>query len=314
MDNLINNWNEINSQKKVWDNIVAEDNKFYYELEGEKIFLSSFEDNDLPKSQYELTALGDMLTKLSSCANIMCKRPGTEEVTFYCHLSQPHGGWLNKVVDKKMLEKVAPPINWRRDVVIEFVNNAVHNYVFNIKEGFAAIDIGCGGGFDSLEVERIMRGIHSDLDYKIVNVDIDEKWLKNNENLSLKMFGKDTNISRYNMSVFDYFDEKNYKNDFENFDNLIVLCNGFAEFFDDDNLTKLYKGIYELTKGFKGKIDIVLPFSVKDEKQEKIGHRIGFKYRTKSREYMLDLVKDIFEEFEVDFEEKHSQIVLKLKK
>ncbi|WP_242967877.1 class I SAM-dependent methyltransferase [Tepidibacter mesophilus] len=312
MNNFTKRWDEVNNQKKVWDNIAIDDNKFYYQFEREKIFLSSFKDKDLPESQYKLTALGNMITKLSSCANIMSKRPGTEEVTFYCHLNKSHGSGLNKIVDKKMLEKIAPPINWRRDIVIEFVNKVLHDYVFNIKEDFAVIDIGCGGGFDSLEIERIMKGIDSDLHYKIVNVDIDREWLKNNENLASKMFGKESKISRYNVSIFDYFDEYIYKNDFEGFDNLIVLCNGFAEFFDDSNLTRLYKCIYKITKEFKGKVDIVLPFSVKNKKQEKIGEKIGFKYRTKSKDYMLNLVKDIFEGFEVDFEEKYSQIVLKL--
>ncbi|CAH2214546.1 hypothetical protein [Tepidibacter aestuarii] len=314
MEKIISCWELVNNQKKVWDNIVAEDNKFYYKFEEEKIFLSSFEDKCLPKPKYELTYLGRLLTKLSTCSNIMCKRPGTEEVTFYCLLNKPHGSGLSKVLDRKILQTVAAPINWRRDVVVDFVNNALHNYVVDIKENFAFIDIGCGGGFDSLEVERIMKGIESSLDYRIVNVDIDEKWLKNNENLASKMFGKDSKIIRYNTSVFDYFDKQIYKKDFEGFDNLIVSCNGFAEFFDDDNLTNLYKGIYKLTKEFKGKINIVLPFSVKDEKQEKIGHRVGFRYRTKSKDYMLELVENIFKEFEVDFEEKYSQIVLKLTK
>ncbi len=320
MNTIKNAWNKVNSQRKVWDHLRIENHAFYYQVNEKKILLSHFADQYLPKSPYELTFLGKILTKLSVFSNIMSKRPGTEEVTFYSLINKAQGSGLKKVVDEKILKTIAPPLNWRRGKVVEFINELVYEYTVHKQEKFAFIDIGCGGGLDSLEIERILTGLNHTLeenisfDYKLVNVDIDEKWLKNNEELTKILFGKESKINRYNMSVFEYFDKKIYEKDFKEFEHLIVSCNGFAEFFEEENLKKLYEGIHHLTKIFKGQVDIILPFAITNQKQEKLGNAIGFKYRAKEKKDMLQLVEGIFKNFKLDYDEAYSQMALKLRR
>lgn len=314
-------WEKVNLEKNIWQHLSINDSSFYFNKDDEKIFLSSFKNKDLPKSPYSLTLIGKVLTKLSTFANIMSRRPGTEEVTFYSLLNEEHSICNCSYFDRKMLNIAAPPITWRRVEIENSIKDIIKKHIFEYKESFAFIDIGCGGGFDSLEIERLILGMNKILkedvlpnEYDILNIDIDTKWLNNNEKLSKSLFKEKSKIRRCNMSIFDYLNKNSYKEEFSYQDNAMISCNGFAEFLSDEDLKKLYEGIHKMACTFAGKVHIILPFANKNEKQENIGNKIGFKFRAKEKEYMIDLVKEIFNDFKISFKEKHSQIVLILEK
>lgn len=314
-------WEKVTGEKKVWDYLTIENSAFHFQKEKDKVFLSSFKTKDLPQSPYELTFMGKVLTKMSVFANIMSRRPGTEEVTFYSLLNRPQRTLFGDGADKKILGVVAPPITWRRIEIENQIQAVLREYAIERQESFAFVDIGCGGGFDSLEIERILFGLQEELGeeilpggYDILNLDIDTKWLQNNERLSKLMFGEKSNIRRKNVSIFDYLKEQTYTEEFKNYPNLLVSCNGFAEFLSDEDLRTLYEGIYAMAKTFDGRVDILLPFANKNPQQEALGNKIGFKFRAKEKEFMIQLTKEVFRDFEVTFSEKYSQIVLIAKK
>jgi len=105
-------WEKVKKEPTVWSAIEVKDKAFYYKTDEEKLFLSSFKSRDLPLSPYSLTPLGKVLTKLSTLANIMSRRPGTEEVTFYVLHNSPQTGILGKKADEMMLKVAAPPLVW----------------------------------------------------------------------------------------------------------------------------------------------------------------------------------------------------------
>ncbi|GAB6169346.1 hypothetical protein JCM1393_18060 [Clostridium carnis] len=318
---ILSAWDRLSKEKTIWEYLLIDNSSFYLKNGDEKIFLSSFKNKDLPRTPYSLTLMGKILTKLSTFANIMSKRPGTEEVTFYSILNTPQSKWCGSYFDRKILSVVAPPITWRRIEIENLIKSIIKKYIFEYKDSFAFVDIGCGGGFDSLEIERIIFGMNNILkenilhkEYDILNIDIDSKWLNNNEKLSKSIFGDRSKIKRCNMSIFDYLNKKSYTKEFPLQNNLIISCNGFAEFLNDEDLKKLYIGIYEMSTTFSGHVHIILPFANKNKKQEELGDKIGFKFRAKEKEYMIDLIKEIFINFKVSFTEKHSQIVILVEK
>lgn len=318
---ILSAWKKINTEKNMWQYLDIEDSSFYFNKDNEKVFLSNFKNRNLPSSRYSLTLMGKILTKLSVFANIMSKRPGTEEVTFYSILNKPQKGIFGSTFDKKILDVVAPPITWRRREIENSIKDILKKYIFEYKDSFVFVDIGCGGGFDSLEIERIILGMDDILgenilykEHDILNIDIDSKWLANNKKLSENLFGDKSRIRRCNMSIFDYFKEKSYIEEFKNQNNIIISCNGFAEFLSDEYLKKLYSEIYNMTAVFSGKVHIILPFANKNKNQENLGNKIGFKFRAKEKDYMIKLIKNIFSDFKISFTEKYSQIVLIVEK
>lgn len=309
-------WDMISQEPTVWDQLEIKNSCFYYKIYDQEIFLSSFKNEDLPTSPYPLTFLGRLLTKLSVLANILSRRPGTEEVTFYALLNSPQSGLIGKKADKKMLEVASPPLVWRREQIKEIIRNKLKECTLK-NESFFFLDIGSGAGFDSLEIERIVHRFNtltSDCytqSYKCLNIDIDEKWLNNNKLLTKKLFGLDHHITIDNSSVFDFF-EKKYKTD--KYDNLIISCNGFAEFLTDVELEKLYIDISKFTESFEKNVEVILPFANKNKKQEALGKKIGFKFNAKEKEEIFNLINKIFINFEITSYEQHSHIVMKLKK
>lgn len=310
-------WEILENESNVWNSIVIRNNSFYYETKYKKIFLSSFKNKDLPSSPYTLTFLGKVLTKLSPLANIMSRRPGTEEVTFYVLNNTPQTGILGKKIDKKMLEVAAPPLVWRRKQIKRRILSKVKEYTKK-NQSFYFLDIGSGAGFDSIEIERLIHRINELTDnsfrkeYASLNIDIDSKWLKNNQIITEKLFGTDHHIEINNSSIFDFFSLECEKLKCSQYDNLIISCNGFAEFLSEEALRRLYKDIYEFSENFKGNVDIILPFANKNKKQESLGKKIGFNFNAKEKQDIIGMINDIFINYKVSYDEKYSHIVLNL--
>jgi hypothetical protein len=314
-------WERLHKQKDIWDCLSVYNYTYYFNHNKESIALRNFKSKKLPSYAYDLTIIGRLLTKLCTCSNIMSRRPGSEDVTLYCMLNKPHGSFLTKKLDSKFMQTANPPIKWRRDIIRTRLDSLVYDYAIEKNEDFAFLDIGSGGSFDGLEIDRLMTGLRDSLDssesvsnYKTVNIDIDDIWLAIGDLLYDKLFGNKSKAISINDSIFSYLEKQRYKNDLSNFDNLIVSCNGFAEFLEDDLLVKLYMDIYDMTRHFDGQIDLILPYAVRSSKQERLGKVIGFNYLAREKNYMLRLCSLIFPGFEVNYEEKHSQIVLLLRR
>lgn len=311
-------WEKVKKEPTVWDAIEVKDKSFYYKIDQEIIFLSSFKSKELPSSPYSLTPLGKLLTKLSALANIMSRRPGTEEVTFYVIYNSPQPGILGKLVDKKMLKVAAPPLIWRRQQIRERITQKVRYYTEK-NQSFFFLDIGSGAGFDSIEIERLIHRInelseHSfDRDYQSLNIDIDEKWLNNNQILAAKLFGLNHHIARENISIFDFW-KSSQKLNLDRYDNLIISCNGFAEFLSDIELRKLYKEIFNFSQNFEGNVDIILPFANKNKEQETLGKKIGFQFKAKDEQEIVNMIEEIFTNYKVTYCEKYSHIVINIEK
>lgn len=248
----------------------------------------------------------------------MSRRPGTEEVTFYVLHNSPQPGIFGRKADQKMLEVAAPPLAWRRQQIRKRITQKVRDYTEK-NQSFFFLDIGSGAGFDSLEIERLIHRInelseHSfDRDYQSLNIDIDEKWLKNNQILADKLFGLNHHIVRENISIFDFF-QKSQKSTLDQYDNLIISCNGFAEFLSDIELRKLYKEIFNFSQNFEGNIDIILPFANKNKEQETLGKKIGFQFKSKDKQEIVNMIEEIFTNYKVSYCEKYSHIVINIEK
>jgi SAM-dependent methyltransferase len=313
-------WNQTQQEPTVWDHLAIKDQSFYYDYNNKSIVLSSFKTKDLPEPPYPLTLLGKILTKLSHFANIMSRRPGTEEVTFYALLNSPQNGPFGRKIDEKMLNIGVPPLVWRREQIKKVIKEKVESYIKG-NQSFLFLDIGSGAGFDSLEIERLMHRM-SELtnqtqgadSYASLNIDIDTKWLENNQKLAEEMFGNNHNIVRENISAFDFLSDKNYLPTLKKYDNLIISCNGFAEFLSDEELQKLYLGIRELTDSFEGNATIILPFANKNEKQEAVGKKIGFQFRAKDKQEMTEMINELFADYHISYAEKYSHIVMFIEK
>ncbi|WDA67282.1 hypothetical protein [Lactococcus lactis] len=311
-------WEKVKKEPTVWDAIEVKDKSFYYKIDQETIFLSSFKSKELPSSPYSLTPLGKLLTKLSTLANIMSRRPGTEEVTFYVLHSSPQPGILGKSVDKKMLKVAAPPLIWRRQQIRERITQKVRDYIEK-NQSFFFLDIGSGAGFDSIEIERLIHRINElseysfDRGYQSLNIDIDEKWLNNNQILTAKLFGLNHHIARENISIFDFW-KKSQKSTLDQYDNLIISCNGFAEFLSDIELRKLYKEIFNFSQNFEGNVDIILPFANKNKEQETLGKKIGFQFKAKDKQEIVNMIEEIFTNYKFTYCEKYSHILINIEK
>lgn len=311
-------WEIVAQEPTVWDFIELKDRAFYYKINQEKIFLSSFKSNDLPSSPYSLTLLGKVLTKLSTLANIMSRRPGTEEVTFYVMLNSPQPGLLGKIVDTKMLKVAAPPLVWRRQQIRETITKKVKEYTEK-NQSFFFLDIGSGAGFDSLEIERLIHRVNElsdncfDKSYRSLNIDIDKKWLNNNQVIAEKLFGLNHQIVTENISIFDFW-KKSQKFNVDQYSNLIISCNGFAEFLSDIELRKLYEEINKFIQDFEGNVDVILPFANKNKEQETLGKKIGFQFKAKEKQEIINMIKEIFINCKVTYCEKYSHIVMTVEK
>lgn len=313
-------WEKIKAEPTVWDHIEIYDDNFYYIIKDYSIFLSSFESIELPSPQCKLTKTGKLLTKFSSFATIMTQLPGSEEETFYALVNRPQNSFIKKKIDRKILDIASPPLVWRRKHIKDSIEKKVIECIKE-KKTFLFIDIGSGSGFDSLEIERILHRVRALTnpvtwltEYSSLNIGINTKWIENNQLLTEKLFGENHNITRLNVSAFDFFSGKMNEKIIGNYEHLIISCNGFTNFLTDNDLQKLYQSIYKFSESFNGESTILLPFAIKNKNQEYIEKKIGFQYRAEEKTELILFTKTIFNNYQLSFSEKYNQIVIVLKK
>jgi hypothetical protein len=315
-------WLETTSQNNIWEKIKIEGEAFYFQKNSDELIkLASFSKDDLPPAQSKLTLLGKLLTRMSTFANIMSRRPGTEEVTFYALKKQVNGRFIEKIIDQIAVKITSPPLCWRREQVVKFIAKSIFDVIKKSHGNFALLDIGCGGGFDGLEVQRIMHGIKEKInklsgfslsEFKIINIDIDQLWLNNNKILTELLFGDSNLMIRREKSIFDYINEKIYLEDFSDIRHLIVSCNGFAEFFQDHDLNRLLLGIKDITTCVQGNVYFTFQFAIKNIVQEKMAKLIGFPYIARDRNQINQLINRHFDDYRIEYREKYNQVAFSL--
>lgn len=315
-------WREVlSSTKSLWDRIEIHDRAFVLRLDDGSLFhLSSFAERDLPPLEREFPLLGRFLLKHSVYANIMARRRGREEVTFYCLRSEPHGSGFDRKIDAKMVAMGAAPLNWRRQMVVETVRKTLLGLLSRGASSFTFLDIGCGGGFDGLELKRLLVAMEEKgvpiPEHRIINVDIDDKWLELNARLAKRMLPErhQGQITRRNVSIFDYLKSAELTSDLAGTENLIISCNGFADFCEDAALNELYGGICELMRRTPGEATVVLPLALKNPVQEVISKWVGFGYNARERPEITSRLAQMFRGLQLEQHENHSQLTFIIRK
>jgi hypothetical protein len=319
---LKSTWANIISKYTIWDRLFIQDNAFYFKANPDlSIKLSSFEKSDLEVDLEKLSWLGKFLVKQSPFAHILCAKPGGEEVTFYSLLNQSQGNMVSKKIDRKLLNIGSTPLNWRRDQVTQTIKQNIFNLITLGANNFTLLDIGAGGGFDGLEIQRCLAELQYKSpelpipEYKIINIDPDEHWQKINRNISGLLFPNKQLTTRHNISIFDYLDNKQYKEELNSTEHLIISCNGFAEFLSDNNLFKLLAGIKELLINTPKSATFVFPFATHNKKQEKTAKLTGFNYKAKKKISLEKIINAYFDpDFKIEAIEAFSQLVFTIHK
>jgi len=315
---------DVTSRKKIWERIKIKGEAFYFQKNyNELIKLSSFSKDDLPLAQRKLTLLGKLITRISTFANIMYRRPGTEEVTFYALANQANGRVIKKLIDRICIKIAGPPLCWRREQVVKFIAQSMLAIMQKNNGNFALLDIGCGGGFDGLEVHRIMQEIKEKIKnqsgftmpkFRVINNDIDHHWLNNNKIISDLLFKDNDFTIQRKMSIFDYINKKMYMDDLRDIQHLIISCNGFAEFFQDPDLNRLLSGIKDITTSVQGDVYFTFQFSIKNIMKEKMGKLIGFRYIARARKHINQLINRHFDDYRIECQEKYNEVAFSLRR
>ena len=310
-------WKAIcSSSPSMWERLCLEGRTFAIRNgDGSMIPLSSFADEDLPPLPDGIRSFGRFLARNSVFANIAARRPGREEVTFYCLLGKAHGRGFSRLLDAFLHRVGSTPMNWRRQMVVSSIRAALFDVLRSrASQPFSFIDIGCGAGFDGLDITRILleaqrRGFPIPM-HRIINIDIDTDWLSLNERLSSALFsGADQDvILRRNISIFDYLRGGTVERDIAGVSNLIVSCNGFADFCDDASLDSLYGGISRIAAMIPGEATVILPIATRNRSQAFFSHQVGFRYLAREKEYILAKVAHHFPGMEISPTFAHSQV------
>lgn len=313
-------------QPSVWEKIgLSETLDFFFELDDKrKIPLGSIGMQRLAPGIARLGIMGKMVAYFSLGARVMAGRKGTEEVTFYCLHNETHKqSFLASIADRIVLSMLAPPLNWRRKIVVGKIRQELLNAVKCGTSQMTLLDIGCGGGFDGLElllgVRRLraaLQGKHVVADLKIIDVDIDTHWLGNNEILTAALvpdLAPDV-VIRHNLSIFDYFVSKDAAQDIGQPGKLVVSCNGFADFLPPEEMRKLLQYIQDATRYIPQEVTIIVPMAVKNYVQAVSSRLVGFGYTTWETVTLRKLVEEIFVGYAISYEEQHSQGVFVLER
>jgi SAM-dependent methyltransferase len=302
----------------LWEMIKAEGDAFVLALEDGRVLpLASFADADLVPDLPSLSGMGDWAVKHSLAARILAARRGKEEVTFYCLLEQPHGkDMIDRGIDRKVIAEVAPPLAWRRLVVVEALRQGVLRALTAGQGNLTLLDIGCGGGFDGLDIMRILTGIHRAApagltfpEHRIFNVDIDERWLATNRFIAESLYGQDSRTERRVTSAFDYLEGNQVAEDLNGVTDLVLSCNGFSDFFSDAELERLYRSLRAALDKATRSATAVLPIALSNTRQEMASRMIGFGYEGRPKAAIRKLVETIFAGYRISYKEAFSQAV-----
>ena len=302
-------WNRICSgDPSVWERLQIRDQAVYLKTEGGKdLRLAPIGPSDLPALSAAATPVGRWLARHSQFARILSSRVGKEEVTFYALLNRAHGNGFDAWLDRRLLNIGHPPLCYRRKKVVEFIRRSLLELVRAERAEVAFLDIGCGGGFDGLDVHRLCSALPG-VRCRIINVDIDEQWLAINRIIA-KEVGAEA-IQRHNTSIFDYLRDQTYRKDLEGVSDLIVSCNGFADFFQDRALRELLDGLRQLLLQVPGRVRFVFAAALERNRvQTFLSNLVGFSYRGRASASIRELLGSTLSGFDLRFEEDHSQII-----
>jgi SAM-dependent methyltransferase len=302
-------WNAVCSgDSSFWERLKIRDGAIRLTMpDGQELLLAPIGPNDLPPLAETAAPLGRWVARHSLFARILSSRVGKEEVTFYALLNEAHGAGFDRKLDRWLLNIGHAPLCYRRKKVVEFIRRSLLDLVRREQSYLAFMDIGCGGGFDGLDVNRICSALPG-VRCRIVNIDIDEKWLGNNE-LIAKVIGV-SQIMRRRASIFDYLRDETYRKDLEGVSHLVISCNGFADFFPDQAIKELLEGIRQICLHVPGSVRFVFAAALKRNRlQTSLSNLIGFSYTGRTPEAIEGLLRSTLGEYRLSFEERHSQII-----
>jgi hypothetical protein len=307
-------WNAACSdQESFWERLYLRDQAIYFRTDGQNdLRLASIAPQDLPPLSKEASAVGRWLAGHSLFARILSSRTGQEEVTFYALLKEPHGAGLDRGLDRLLLNIGHAPLCYRRKKVVEVVRQSLLELIRRRCTAIGFLDIGSGGGFDGLDVHRLCSSIPG-LRCKIINLDIDERWLANNQRIAQAVGA--AGIMRRAVSVFDYLKKETYAEDLRGVSDLVVSCNGFADFFPDAALRDLLAGLRQMFSQVAGRVRFVFPAALERSRlQTFLSRQIGFNYTGRAPAAFIKLVEAALGGFHLEFQESHSQIICRAHK
>jgi hypothetical protein len=307
-------WNEVCGQEEsFWDKLHFRDEAIYLRLNANQdLRLSSLTPHDLPRLSDEATPVGRWIARHSLFARILSSRVGKEEVTFYALLNQAHGVGFDATLDRLLLNIGHTPLCYRRAKVVEIIRRALLKSLQQPEGRIGFLDIGSGGGFDGLDVNRICTAM-SHSNFRIVNIDIDDKWLSINEQIACAVNAP--RIFRRHTSIFDYLRNQTYREDLRDVSDLIISCNGFADFLQDEPLREMFVGIKGLFEELPARILFVFPTALKKNPfLSYLSGLVGFNYPKRTSTEVKDIVALALGDFVQHFEERHSQIICVVRK
>lgn len=331
-------WNRaIASTPDVWERVSFHDGRMVFSdgtpgrPEEGRVELGSFLAQDLPPLVGELPLLGRMLLRTSTFVNILARRRGTEEVTFYVLNDCPHGRtrW-ERWVDRQVLKIGGPPMAWRRERVVAGVRGIAFGWLRQAQENgnlasVQVVDIGSGGGFDGLDLVRLFEALGEEAvtalrlpRLRVINVDLDARWLDNNRRLRERanwnaVPGCET-INRA-ASVFEYVESGLWREDLDPKAETLVLCNGFSEFLPDEQFERLLKALHTLAVGVRGRAVLLLVVAGVNPRLQRMSEWVGFGYYGRAPEAVQAMVRRCLPSLGlVATEGKFSQWVFKLAK
>lgn len=75
-----------------------------------------------------------------------------------------------------------------------------------------------------------------------------------------------------------------------------------------------YEEIFKFIQEFEGNADVILPFANKNKEQETLGKKIGFQFKAKEKQEILNMIEEIFINCKMTYCEQYSHIVMAVEK
>lgn len=306
-------WNQACAQgESYWERLALRDGEIHLRMEpGQELRLASLAPEALPPLAPGMSRVGGWIARHSLFARILSTRTGREEVPSYALWNQASGAGLDAAIDRALLNVGHAPICFRRLKVVEHIRRALLAGLRRQDARIAFLDIGSGGGFDGLDVLRICAAVGATCN--VINVDIDADWLDRNERIATAEGV--TGITRRPNSIFDYLSARTYAVDLQGTSELIVSCNGFADFLDDEAVYALLGGIRDVMASVPGDASLVFAAALaKNRLQTFLGRLVGFNYIGRESNAVRQMVTTAFDGCECLFEEGHSQLICTVRK